>query len=151
MNGVNELCFDPYSPVRRSEAAQVIFNMSGEEKPEFKLLFDDVTEKDWFKDAVIWCIDKEIMSEISKNKFIPEKYVTREELICALYRYNNLPETEENPIDNFYDCESISADATDAFNWAINEGILLGDDKNCLNPQKNLTRAELAAILVRIK
>jgi len=32
---------------------------------------------------------------------------------------------------------------------AIAQGIILGDDKNCLNPQNTLTRAEAAAMIRR--
>ena len=151
MNGVNELCFDPYSPVRRSEAAQVLFNMSEEEKTAFKNSFSDVKEEDWFSSAVMWCNEKGIMTEFMDGKFLPARYITREELIFALYLYKNSPETKENLIGDFYDWENVSAYAKDAFNWAVSTGVLLGDENKCLNPHNNLTRAELAAILERLK
>lgn len=149
MNGISELCFDPYSPVRRSEAAQVLFNMSGREDVEFKAAFSDVSEADWFSDAVLWAEGKGIMTGSGDGKFLPTRYITREELISVLYRYKNPAETNENLIENFRDWENISSFATDAFNWAVSEGITEGDANGCLNPRNYLTRAELAAILVR--
>lgn len=151
MNGVNEICFDPYSPVRRSEAAQVIFNMSGENNPVFRELFSDVKAEDWFSPAVIWCADKGIMTEYTDGNFLPARYITREELVNALYLYKNPPRVSENLISGFYDWEKVSVSYADALNWAIKEGIVQGDGNGCLNPHQNLTRAELAAILVRLK
>ncbi len=151
MKGVNELCFDPYSNVRRSEAMQTIFNMSGAQKPEFKNYFSDVKAEDWFADAVIWSAENSVAEFSEDGKFLPAQYITREELVSALYRYKNPPEIKENLIKNFYDWEKVPLTSENAFNWAINEGILQGDDNKCLNPEKNLTRAELATILTRIK
>lgn len=151
MKGVNELCFDPYSSVKRSESAQVIFNMSGEENPGFKPLFSDVAQENWFSDAVIWCADKKIMTEISDGKFMPAQYITREELVVSLYIYKNSPEVKENLTGNFSDAQNVSDGAKNAFSWAIGEGIIQGDENKCLNPQKNLTRAELAAVLTRLE
>ena len=151
MNGVTELCFDPYSPVRRSEAAQVIFNMSYAPKPQFRSVFSDVNENDWFASAAVWCADSGIVNGFSGGKFLPARYVTREELICMLYRYKKATTATENLLANFSDGEKVSSYANDAFNWAVSEGILVGDGNKCLNPKNNLTRAELAAILTRIK
>ena len=151
MQGVNELCFDPYSPVRRSEASQVIFNMSGEKAPVFKNIFSDVKADDWFSDAVIWCSEKGIMTEFQDTKFLPAQYITREELVISLYLYKNSPEVKENLTEDFSDAQNVSDTAKDAFSWAIGAGIIEGDENKCLNPQKNLTRAELAAVLTRLE
>ena len=39
--------------------------------------------------------------------------------------------------------------AKNAFAWAVEKGLILGDTHQKLNPHSKLTRAELAAILVR--
>ena len=66
-----------------------------------------------------------------------------------LYRYAQKPFADKSKTLNFRDVSDISEDAKDAVLWAVQNGILKGDTNNKLYPKKYLTRAELAAILVR--
>ena len=150
MQGVKENFFDPYSKVRRSETAQVLFNMSGAKTTAFKKQFTDVNEGDWFANAVNWAVKKGVMSGVSKGTFNPNQYITREEFVTALYRYAGKPTANGN-LSKFADSGDISADARNAERWAVGKNILQGDSNLCLNPKGYITRAELATMLVRYK
>lgn len=150
MKGVNENYFDPYANVKRSELAQIIFNISGETAPQFCQKFSDVHNTDWFKDAVLWATNKNLLHDAEGDCFNPGQYVTREYVAVALYRYYGSPDTDGILSESFTDKESISEYATDAVLWATENGILLGDDNGCLNPLGYITRAEFAAMLVRV-
>lgn len=150
MKGVSDSFFDPYSKVRRSETAQVLFNMSGTKATSFKKQFTDVNEGDWFANAVNWAVKKGVMSGVSKGAFSPNQYITREEFVMALYRYAGKPTANGN-LSGFADSGDISADARNAVRWAVGKNILQGDSNLCLNPKGYITRAELATILVKYK
>ena len=150
MNGVSDSFFDPYAKVRRSETAQVLFNMSGAKATSLKNQFTDVNEGDWFADAVNWAVKKGIMSGVSKEAFNPNQYITREEFVTALYRYAGKPKANGN-LSKFADSGDVSADARNAVKWAVGKNILQGDSNLCLNPKGYITRAELATMLIRYK
>ncbi len=149
MSGMDNGFFEPETCLRRSEIAQVIYNMAQTPSTEFKPLFDDVKEDSWFGDAVMWNTDSGIINGYPDGQFKPERYVSREELLLYLYRYFKTPSVTTDKIKEFDDYGMVSADAVDAVEWAINAGIIEGD-ANMLNPKDNLTRAELATILVRV-
>lgn len=150
MNGVSDNFFDPYAKVRRSETAQVLFNMSGAKAMSFKKQFTDVNEGDWFASAVNWALKKGVMSGITKESFNPNQYITREEFVMALYRYAGKPRANGNLL-GFADSGDVSADARNAVRWAVEKNILQGDSNLCLNPKGYITRAELATMLIRYK
>lgn len=150
MNGVSDSFFDPYAKVRRSETAQVLFNMSGGKAIAFKKQFTDVNEGDWFSSAVSWAVKKGVMAGVSEESFNPNKYITREEFVTALYRYAGKPKVNGN-LSRFADSTDISADARNAVSWAVGKNILQGDGNLCLNPKGYITRAELATMLIRYK
>lgn len=150
MQGVSDSFFDPYAKVRRSETAQVLFNLSGAKATAFKKQFSDVNEGDWFANAANWAVKKGIMSGVSKGAFNPNQYITREEFVTALYRYEGKPKANGN-LSRFSDGEDVSADAHNAVRWAVGKDILQGDGNLCLNPKGYITRAELATMLIRYK
>lgn len=150
MQGVSDSFFDPYAKVRRSETAQVLFNMSGTKVSTFKKQFSDVNEGDWFANAVNWAVKKGVMSGISKEAFNPNQYITREEFVTALYRYAGKPSVNGN-LSKFADSGDISTDARNAVRWAVEKNILQGDSNLCINSKGDITRAELAAMLTRYK
>ena len=150
MKGVSDSFFDPYAKVRRSETAQVLFNMSGAKATSLKNQFTDVNEGDWFANAVNWAVRKGVMSGVSKGAFNPNQYITREEFVTALYRYAGKPKANGN-LSRFADSTDISADARNAVRWAVGKNILQGDSNLCLNPKGYITRAELASIIVKYK
>ena len=149
MKGIGKNCFDPYANVKRSELAQTVFNISGETAPQFIQKFSDVHSADWFRDAVLWATDKNLLHDTDGETFKAEQYVTREYVAVAFYRYYGALDTSGTISESFTDKESISKYATDAVIWATENGILLGDDNGCLNPLGYITRAEFAAMLVR--
>lgn len=148
MSGVSERFFDPYSKVSRAEAAQVLYNMETTETVFFGK-FSDVEESDWFSGSVIWATEEGLLEGFSDGTFRPENKITREELIVALYRYEKSPVPAADLSDRFKDWEKISPGAEKAFLWATEKKILIGDEGGNLNPHSYLSRAEMAAILVR--
>ena len=148
MTGMGNGFFSPGLGVRRSEIAQVLYNMTVSPEIIFEQLFIDVKKNDWYADAVMWAVGSRLMNAYPDSRFRPEKYITREELATYLYRYENSPEVTTQLLDSFKDGKDVSVDAKNAMEWMLAQQIFSGD-ANRIYPQKSLTRAELAAVLVR--
>ncbi|MDR2711629.1 MAG: S-layer homology domain-containing protein, partial [Clostridiales bacterium] len=77
----------------------------------------------------------------------PQNPVTREQIVTILWRYAGKP-AGEGSLSSFPDARSVSEWALEAFEWAVDAGIINGSGGK-LVPQGLATRAELAAILHR--
>lgn len=96
----------------------------------------------WYAQAQTWAAANDI-----SDGTLPQGNVTREQLIAILYRYSGSPEANEN-LNSFGDAGQISNWASDAMQWAVQNGLIVGSN-NALNPQGDATRAEVSMILMR--
>ena len=86
------------------------------------------------------------------TEFEPEGKITREQIATMLYRYaSNGAEADLSVLDQFADAESVSDWAKEAMAWAVEEGHMNGRGGDGLQPQGNATRAEVAALSVRVQ
>ncbi|MEK5438710.1 MULTISPECIES: endo-beta-N-acetylglucosaminidase [Paenibacillus] len=88
------------------------------------------------------------------NMFAPEKEVTRQEMFVLTYNtlksINALPTgTTPNELKNFKDSDTVSAYATAAMTYFVNNGVISGLNGNLL-PVDKATRAEFAQTLYNI-
>lgn len=79
----------------------------------------------------------------------PTKNITRQEAATMLYRYAGYPVVGESVLGQFPDGSLVAAWAEDAMTWAVNVGLLKGDNVGNLNPNGTATRAEIATMLMR--
>ncbi|HWS42497.1 MAG TPA: S-layer homology domain-containing protein, partial [Pseudoflavonifractor sp.] len=77
----------------------------------------------------------------------PDHSITREQLALMLYRYAKA-EKPTGGLDTYSDAGQVSAWATEAMAWAVEQGIIQGAAGR-LNPTDIATRAEVAAMLER--
>ena len=103
-----------------------------------------VTQGDnWYDRAQIWAKGKGITDGER-----PMDSMTREEFVTMLWRYDGNKYVQNNALGQFNDGTSVSWWATEAVKWAVATGLLNGSNGS-LNPQSNVTRAEVAAVLQR--
>ncbi len=83
----------------------------------------------------------------------PEGTVSLEELATMLFRYAQSKELAESTmvdaLSGMPDGRQVSSWAADGVNWAVLSGVLQGDERGRLNPQRRVTRAQVAIILQR--
>lgn len=108
-------------------------------------LYKDVKAGDWFYDAVKYAKDNGLIDAVSENEFAPDKVVTRETFIKALYRMEKSPEAETVI---FEDVEKNSETAK-AVSWAVNCGIVNGISETEFAPNDSITREQMAAMIYR--
>lgn len=107
INGMTETTYAPNKGVTRAELAKIITKMNGmaeyaESGIEYKKVFSDVKESDWFYPYVITAADLELVNGYEDGTFKPNQEVTYAEMIVVILRnlgYHNI--SQDNP-DGWY-------------------------------------------------
>ncbi len=151
MTGMSGAVFVPNGTVSRAMVVQTLYNLAGSPKEGGKNPFTDLT-KSWYRSAVLWGAENQIVAGTSKTTFSPEEFVTREQAVSFLWRYAGRPVVAD-VLANWPDGKEVSSFARGAMNWAITVGIVSGrysqeDRASYLAPKATLNRAELARILM---
>ena len=113
---------------------------------EAPLPFHDVTEGDWFYDAVRCAYETGLMDGVGDNLFAPNSETTRAQLVTILYRLAGEPEPGG---DSGFADVAAGTWYTDAVAWAAQNGIVNGVSDTEFAPGDDITREQLAAILYR--
>ena len=147
MDGVADTKFDPDGTMTRAMVVTVLYREAGKPEVTAPSTFTDVAEGQWYSDAIAWAQETKVVDGVAADKFAPNDNVTREQLATILWRYAGKPEAKAD-LSDFADVDNISGYALDAMNWAVEAGILAGDNGN-LKPTANATRAEFATMIMR--
>ena len=113
---------------------------------EAPLPFPDVTEGDWFYDAVVYAYENGLMDGVGDNLFAPNSQTTRAQLVTILYRLEGQPAVSSDL--PFTDVES-GTWYTDAILWAAQNNIVNGVNDTEFAPGADITREQLVTILYR--
>ena len=104
------------------------------------------TEGHWAAQAITYVADKGLMKGEENNKFNPDNALNRAMLVTMLYRMENAPEV--TGASSFVDVAA-GQWYTDAVIWAAANGIVNGKEDGRFAPLDNITREEMAAVLMR--
>lgn len=148
MNGVGEENFCPDSGLPRAAFAQILFNLKGNPSSAAENPFCDVAADAWYAPAVIWSAAEGIVKGCDEENFVPAAEISREQLAVMLYRYAGSPYTGGN-LNSFSDALAAGEYAEEALCWAVEQGIINGDENGALNPGGTVTRAQTAQIISR--
>ena len=108
--------------------------------------FRDVTESDWFYDDVRFANQNGLFNGVEKDLFAPEEPMTRGMLVTVLWRLDG--ETAPKTATTFTDVD-VNAYYADAVAWAAESGVVNGIGGGRFDPEGNVTREQIAAILFR--
>ena len=154
MQGTSKNLFNPNGVMNRAMIVTVLWRVEGKPTPKKAAPFNDLTE-DWYRDAVAWAYENDIVKGVSADRFSPSAQLTREAIATIIYRYSKyrgMDVSAETDISNYPDYESVSSWAVKEMRWAVAEGLITGSREGgtvLLLPQNSATRAQLAAILMR--
>lgn len=135
MNGVSATAFAPQGTTSRAMIWTVLARLSG---------LDTTGGESWYERGRIWAMNRGITDGTA-----PQGDITREQLVTMLWRFKGSAQLPGDALAQFSDRSDLSPYAVTAANWAVNAGLLKGDNGR-LNPQGTATRAEAAAILQRL-
>ena len=160
MKGTSDTTFGPEEKIIREMVAATLYRLAGEPEMTGEALAvvettssvysdaDAAAVSGWAKEAMAWAVETGALQG-SGNRLMPGKTATRQELAAVLYRNATAPAVEGEEIKTFTDSAAVADWAADAMEWCVEEGILKGN-ANTLMPEGTATRAELAAMLLRL-
>lgn len=85
------------------------------------------------------------------ESFGPERLLTRQEVAEFLYRYavSLGKDVTGGSLDGFSDADQVGVGQRNAMSWAVGQGIVNGPPEGTLEPGRNVSRAEAAAMVMR--
>lgn len=154
IEGIGQKLFVPEANMTREQFAQVLANMAGEtfDGSSYPTPFEDVLATSWSAGPILWATSAGIVNGTSETTFAPFESITREQIAVMLWRYaGNGAEADLSVLDEFVDGGQVSEWAQNAMAWAVEEGYMNGRGNDDLQPQGTATRAEVAALAVRVQ
>ena len=131
-NGTSAQTFSPNAPTTRAQLMTVLARLDGA----------DASGSNALQQGIAWAVESGI-----SNGSDPGAAISRQQLVTMLYRYAGSPATEY--VLDYPDTAQVSAYATDAMRWAVENGIINGTSSGTLDPYGTATRSQMAAILMR--
>ena len=150
VNGMTPTTYEPEGTATRGQFATILWRIAGEPDAA-PAHFVDVAEGRFYTTAINWANSIGVVLGTGADTASPEKNILRQEAVTMLYRYADylgFDVSGRGDLSAFGDADTVSNYAKDAMAWAVDCGIINGDRGN-LEAQRNITRAEMAAILVR--
>ncbi len=142
--GTSATTFSPNKSCTRAEAIQFLFRAYKGEESDGDIPFTDVSQDDWFYDAVRWAYQEKIAGGVSKDAFAPNKPCTRAEIIQLIWAAEGRPEPKRN--QSFADVRSTDWYCK-AVCWAKENKIAAGTSATNFSPNIVCTRAHIVTFL----
>ena len=156
MGGMGDGTFAPTGTTTRAQIVQILYNLEGTPAVSGTTPFTDLTAN-WYKPAILWAYQNNVVAGTSPTTFAPDQPVTREQIAVILtqYMFNVLKmERTWTPADlsTFPDGAQVSSWAKEAMQDAVALGLINGtkapDGKVYLDPQGSAARQQVATILM---
>ena len=156
MGGMGDGTFAPTGTTTRAQIVQILYNLEGTPAVSGTTPFTDLTAN-WYKPAILWAYQNNVVAGKSPTTFDPEGPVTREQIAVILteYMYNVLKMNRTwTPADlsTFPDGAQVSGWAKEAMQDAVALGLINGtkapDGVVYLDPQGSAARQQVATILM---
>jgi len=160
VQGVGENMFDPNSDITRAELTKIVLSAAGVEIPESVTLrpFRDVPTDAWYAPYIKAAKSFDIIQGYSDKKFRPNQPMNRAEALKVLIEgglnMDIILDPTQGILGNFGLTENPFSDVpTDAWYskyvfYAYQNGIVSGYADGTFGPEKNMTRAEFAKVIV---
>lgn len=133
--------FKPDALIKRNEYIKVMSNITGFMR-KANISYTDVKSSDWYYDDLQNIVSLGILD--GKGEFYPEKPMIRDEafrILAGLYKLSG----DESALARFHDYSDITSKKEIAELVKLN--VVCGNTKGKINPNNNITRAEVCKIL----
>ena len=156
MGGMGDGTFAPTGTTTRAQIVQILYNLEGTPAVSGTTPFTDLTAN-WYKPAILWAYQNNVVAGTSPTTFAPDQPVTREQIAVILtqYMFHVLKmERTWTPADlsTFPDGAHVSGWAKEAMQDAVALGLINGtkapDGVVYLDPQGSAARQQVATILM---
>ena len=153
MVGTSPTAFSPNGMTTRAQIVTILWRLVDSPAGEAPVDFADVDPAAWYGEAVRWAAGQGIVGGYGNGSFGPNDPVTREQLAAILYRFaQHMGYDTEGQADlsGFTDLAQVSTYAREAMAWCVDAGLLSGTSPTTLSPRGQATRAQTAAVLMRL-
>lgn len=152
VTGTDAVHFSPGASCTRAQLVTFLWRAAGSPVVNYAMNFTDVDGGAYYAEAVRWAASEKVVEGTTTETFAPDAAVTRAQVVTMLYRFAKAQGMDTTQggmaIREFDDFGAVPAYALEAMDWAVNTGVLKGDN-NRLLPQDNCTRAQIVTMLYR--
>ena len=154
INGTSATTFSPMQEMTRAMVVTILWRMEGQPSVTFNNKFSDVSSKQWYATSISWAEKAGVVHGYGDGTFKPDAAVTREQVAVMLANYatyKGVYEPGTKKLNTYPDGSQVSNWAQSGMKWALTNGIISGNGEGYLRPKKSATRAEGAAMLLRMQ
>ena len=152
MVGVGDSTFAPNLEVTRGMFVTVLAKYAQADLSAVEPAFTDTPNGAWYTGPCAWAAEKGITAGAGDGLFLPNRSITRQDLVTILYRFiekmgYSIP---TGAAVSFNDMDQASAYAVDAVNFCASAGLVAGVGDGGFHPLDTATRSQLAVILMKL-
>ncbi len=149
INGYSDKTFRPDASITRAEFTKMVNSVLGNTGTA-DITFSDVPKEEWFYTDVQKGVAAAFISGYNDETFGPKDSITRQQAAVMLSRV--VPASgSDTDLSKFKDAADVPSWAATALSKMAGKGYISGSTDGKLYPQKALTRAQAAKLLVEIK
>ena len=148
--GKSEKRMAPNDYLTRAQLAAMIDRLFGTYKNADLSQYADTVPGSWYYDSVSQAVNMGTFAGYGQNRMGPNDFISREQAIAALARTICLSTGNSKVLTKFPDQNNVSAWACDAVSAMVERQYVVGSNTGNLNPKGNITRAEMAQIMLGI-
>jgi len=158
IDGVTSTEFKPDEKITRAQFAKLLsvaLNVKVDQNANIS--FSDVPAGSWYHDYVAATVKAGLITGYSDNIFAPDENINREQMAAIISRALKMNSTKdlshsitEQVLNKFNDKGDISPWAGNEIYLAVSCGIISGINENTFAPQVTATRAQAAAMILRL-
>ncbi|MCD8145508.1 MAG: S-layer homology domain-containing protein [Oscillospiraceae bacterium] len=147
-NGTTATTFSPFETCTRAQAVTFLYRAAGSPAVEgVENPFTDVSETEYYYNAVLWAYSKGITTGTTETTFSPNETCERCQIVTFLYRYYGEPAVSgaENPFTDVKETDYYY----NAVLWACSEAVTNGTTETTFSPHEECERCEFVSFLYR--
>lgn len=156
--GTSDTTFSPDNVATRAMVVTLLYRIAENPDVENKTTFTDISQDDWYYNAVLWANSNGIVTGYDSEHFGPNDNITREQFATILYRYIKMikPNVEYYSMDSYGEYvkkqykeytanegNPISDYAFEPMVLALSNGIIKTKNYR-IEPKNPMTRGDLA-------
>lgn len=152
MIGISEDRFAPNMTMTRGMLVTVLYRMAGSPEVTGKMPFTDVAQGRYFYKAILWASQNDIARGMTKELFVPNAPVTREQMVTFFARFakfQGISTEAKGDLAAYTDAGQVSNFALKSMTWAVETGLIRGMTDTTLEPKGNSTRGQVATVVER--
>lgn len=146
--------FSPEAPMTRAMLVTALYRHAGSPAVTATTQFTDVSEGADYEKAVAWAYSAGVVNGTSETTFSPNDSITREQITAMFHRYAEKVAKADMTVTNnlaaFTDAGKLSDYAIPSMKWAVGAGLITGMTDTTILPQGTATRAQVAAMVMRL-